>query len=128
MSLFRTAFVIGVAVALMPTDQAQQARLYEQAATAAHWTATFCDRNAATCTTASEVWATFVKKAEFGAKLTYDLAVHYAAQPNEGTGSYDNPSPQPAWTQPPLQQPTRGTLTPLDLQPAWRAAPVRQGA
>ena len=58
---------------LLPTDAQQQARLYTTAVSAVERATTFCDRNPATCTTAASAWATFLKKAEFGARLVGDM-------------------------------------------------------
>ena len=56
----------------------QQAALYDRAASAVHWTATFCDRNGPTCEQAGVLWAGFVKKAQFGAAMAYELAMKQA--------------------------------------------------
>ena len=79
MSLFRTAIILSAGIALMPSDEAQQEQLYSKVAHAAYWTATFCDRNLATCENASQAWDVFVKKAEFAGKVAYDLAQQYSA-------------------------------------------------
>jgi hypothetical protein len=63
MSLFRIAAVLSLGVAVMPSDEEQQDALYERAATAAHWTITYCDRNAQQCEAAGDVWNAFVRKA-----------------------------------------------------------------
>ena len=72
MFFIKLAFWLGVAVLLLPTDAQQQARLYTTATSAVERATTFCDRNPATCTTAASAWATFLKKAEFGARLVGD--------------------------------------------------------
>jgi hypothetical protein len=71
--LLRLAFWLAVLVFLLPSDPQQQARLYAAATTAMERVATFCDRNAKTCGVGAEVWATFVRKAEFGLRLIGDL-------------------------------------------------------
>jgi hypothetical protein len=114
MSLFRVAIVLSLGIAVMPSDRAQQERLYERAATAALWTATFCDRNSETCDTASTLWDTFLKKAEFAGQLAYDVAQRYA-------------SPGAATAYAPASYKSQGTLRPEDLRPTWRGLPVRQG-
>ncbi len=73
MFFIKLAFWLGVIVLLMPTDAQQQARLYTTATAAVERATTFCDRNATTCAKAAETWATFLKKAEFGARLVGDL-------------------------------------------------------
>jgi hypothetical protein len=109
MSLFRIAMVLSLGVAVMPSDKAQQEQLYERAAAAAHWTATYCDRNGATCDTAAKVWDVFLAKAEFAGKLAYDVAMRYTA---------DEAANGPVQ---PVADRTRGTLRPDDLRPNWRA-------
>jgi hypothetical protein len=120
MSLLRTATIVAIGITLLPSDEASQQRLYERTASAVHWTATFCDRNGATCENAAALWEAFLAKAEFAARLTYDAAQRYAAaEPAPGT------APAPAGMQGNgLVQ--RGTLTGDDLKPAWRG-PTRQG-
>jgi hypothetical protein len=83
MLLVRTIIVIGVGVALLPTDEAQQRRL--QAATRDAYTrvVTFCDRNAETCRSAAGYWQTFVRKAEFGGRLLLDVVLDRPGQPPE---------------------------------------------
>src|SRR5262249_25618653 len=73
MFLIRAAFWIGLVVLLLPTDEHQQARLYGAATTAVERVTTFCHRNAKTCEVGSQVWAAFLKKAEFGARMAFEL-------------------------------------------------------
>jgi hypothetical protein len=113
MSLFKVAIMLSLGVAVMPTDREQQGRLYEQAASAAYWTVTFCDRNVATCDNASAMWAAFLTKAEFAGQLAYDVAQRYAA------------GEESAFT--PASFKSQGTLRPEDLRPAYRAEPPRRG-
>ena len=114
MSIVRTALLLGVIVAVLPTDEAQQARLYQQVSSAARWAVTFCDRNAATCTAASDAWAGFVKKAEFGARLAYDIVQKQLAAERE--------TPVAPAADAPTRPRERGTLAPGDLQPGWRGS------
>lgn len=124
MSLFKVAMVLSLGIAVMPSDEAQQKRLYQNAAAAAYWTATFCDRNGQTCDTASSLWATFLRKAEFAGQLVYDVAQHYSAGA-EGAASVEPAS----YGSRALERSTdRGTLRPEDLRPEWRGMSVRQGA
>ena len=120
MSLFRLAIVLSLGIAVMPSDQAQQERLYQNAASAAYWTATFCDRNTQTCETASTVWDTFLRKAEFAGKLAYDVAQRYASEvPGDRF--------TPASFKPRARQSLQGTLSLEDLGPSWRGNSKRQG-
>jgi hypothetical protein len=116
MSIFRIGLLVAVVIAVLPEDQEQQARLYDRAANAVHWTTTFCDRNAATCTHAGNVWSAFVRKARLGAQMAYELATKQS-QSSPGGASGDEGRVTPAYERPPL-----GTLTPDDLQPAWRGS------
>ncbi len=115
MSLFRIAVVLSLGVALMPSDKDQQEALYERAATAAHWTMTYCDRNGQQCEMAGEVWHAFLRKAEFAGKLAYDVALRTAG--SEAQDSLISPA----------SAKSRGTLSPTDLQPGWRGEQGQQG-
>jgi hypothetical protein len=127
MGLLRNAVIVGAVVALMPTDRAQQARLAEQATAAAKWTATFCERNAATCVQATEVWGVFVRKAEFAGHLAYDLLQERLNGHGDPTAR-DATAPRDASTDRAPPRVERGTLTPHDLKPTWRGSAPRQGA
>ena len=106
MSIVKIGILIAIVVAVLPADKEQQARLYDRAATAVQWTATFCDRNSSTCSQARVVWSAFVQKAQFGAQMAYELAMKHSSRDQNAS--------------PALIQPADGTLTPQDLQPAWR--------
>ncbi len=107
MSIVKIGILVAVVIAVLPSDKEQQARLYDRAATAVHWTATFCDRNGPTCTQAGDFWEAFVKKARFGAQMAYELALKYT----KGDTGYIAPA---------SMEQSQGTLTPHDLRPAWR--------
>jgi hypothetical protein len=108
MSLFRIAVVLSLGVAVMPSDREQQDALYERAATAAHWTMTYCDRNGQHCEMAGELWDAFLAKAEFAGKLAYDVALRSRLE-DTTAGSIA-----------PTSAKARGTLNPDDLRPNWR--------
>lgn len=116
MSLFRIAVVLSLGVAVMPSEHEQQEALYERAATAAHWTVTYCDRNGRQCEVAGELWDAFLKKAEFAGKLAYDVAVRSA------TDTVPESGPQQA------SDKGRGTLQPGDFAPSWRGLGRENGA
>ena len=121
MFLIRMAFWIGLVVLLLPTDERQQARVYGTAAAALERATTFCDRNAQTCTAGAEVWAAFVKKAEFAARMAIDLAMSSGKKDEDGAGAHTQPAAAKGKPEPKLQpQAERGTLTPADMTPAWR--------
>lgn len=126
MSLIRLAFWLGLLVLLLPTDAQQQARFSNFAGNAMDRVGTFCDRNGRTCAAGSEVWANFLRKAEFGVRLVGDLLGAGGRRPVE---PYPQGAP-PAVSQrmpPALPYDRRtgnpyGTPRPSDLyQPPWRA-------
>lgn len=118
MGLFRLACVAAVGVALLPSDREQQERLYQRAASASSWVMTFCDRNETTCTQGSTLWTAFLTKAEFGAKLAFDMI----RNSDETHVSEYRSDDSPAATQPATLALERRsqTLTGDDLKPAWR--------
>ena len=123
MFLIRVGFWVGLAVLLLPTDERQQARLYSTAVTTVERVTTFCDRNAQACAAGAELWAIFVKKAEFGARMAIDLVSTSGRQDEDAASLRTQPAsvkgkPAPA---------ARGTLTPADLAPAWRGQVQRTG-
>ena len=132
MFLIRVAFWLGLVVLLLPTDERQQARLYNTALATVERATTFCERNAQACTVAAQLWATFVKKAEFGARMAIDLLSsgghkeEAAPQPSAHTQPASSPANARAKAEPKLPTAGRGTLTPADLAPAWRGAPVQR--
>lgn len=118
MGLLRIATFVAVAVALLPSDREQQQRLYERAGSTAEWVVTFCDRNAATCAKGSELWSQFVAKAEFGAKLAYDMIREREASSVAST--HLNLDESKGRVAPALLERESGTLTPVDKMPDWR--------
>jgi hypothetical protein len=135
MFLIRVAFWVGLAVLLLPTDERQQARLYGTAVATVERVTTFCDRNAQACAAGAQLWATFVKKAEFGARLAIDLVSSGGSKGEDAASPGSQPAIAPANATPkpdskpaarlPVSQ--RGTLTPNDLAPAWRGRVQRAG-
>ena len=118
MFFIKLTFWLGLAVLLLPTDAQQQARLYTTAVSAVERATTFCDRNPATCTTAASAWATFLKKAEFGARLVGDMI-------SSGGRQVPDASPAPKHNTGADAAP-RGTLSSADMQPAWRGPSARR--
>ena len=127
MFLFRIVFWLGLAVVFLPTEETQQARLYETASATVERIATFCDRNPKTCAAGAEFWSTFVKKAEFGARVATDL-ITSRGQRSEGPAQAAAPRPSGAAAEPRPTPAPRNTLTREDLGPTWRAPPPRAGA
>ena len=116
MSLIRTGILIAAVVAVLPADRQQQAQLFDRAANAVHWTATFCDRNGPTCTQAAAIWSAFLTKAQFGAQMAYELAQKYS----KPEGGFAAPSSS-------ALSPAIDTLRPEDLEPVWRGKDTRRG-
>ena len=117
MSLIRLVFWLAIIVLLLPTDSQRQEQITGAAMAAFERAVTFCDRNPSTCTEASQLWATFVRKAEFG----IDLAARMVRERSSG-----GQQPQPASGQGGFEPgPERGTLSTSDMAPQWRTPAAR---
>ena len=127
MFLIRLAFWLGLVVLVLPTDEGQQARLYQTTVATVERVATFCDRNAGVCAAGTEFWATFVKKAEFGARMAVDLMSASGRKEEAVKPVRVEPANARAQPEPRATPPTRGTLTPADLTPPWRGHVQRTG-
>jgi len=131
MFLIRVAFWLGLVVLLLPTDERQQARLYNTALATVERATTFCERNAQACTVAAQLWATFLKKAEFGARMAIDLLSsggrrEEAPPPAAHTQPASSPANAKAKVEPKPPPAGRGTLTRADLAPAWRGVQAQR--
>lgn len=126
MFFIRVAFWLGLVVLLLPTDERQQARVYGTAVSTVERIVTFCDRNAQACAAGAEVWATFVKKAEFGARMAIDLASSGGRKDEDTASPRVQPSSSKAKPELNPLPAERGTLTPADLTPAWRGQVVQK--
>jgi hypothetical protein len=134
MFLIRLAFWLGLVVLLLPTDERQQAKLYGTAVSTVERVTTFCDRNAQLCSASVDFWGTFLRKAEFGARVVGDL-ITSSGRKDEVTPAVDvvpTPAPAPAPAdfrrrpEPRAYPSTQGTLTPTDLSPSWRGGQVHR--
>jgi hypothetical protein len=127
MFLIRLAFWVGLAILLLPSDERQQERLYATAVATVERATTFCDRNPKVCAASGELWAMFLKKAEFGARM----AINVVGSGGRATDDAAPLPPQPASLRTGPDARTspapRSTLTPMDLAPAWRGQAYRQG-
>jgi hypothetical protein len=112
MSILKIGILVAAVVAILPADREQQAALYDRAASAVHWTATFCDRNGTTCQQAGVLWTGFVQKAQFGAAMAYELVMKHAGNEQQSRSLIE----------PTVDLTPRGTLRADDLAPAWRGA------
>lgn len=124
MGLLRIAAVVAVGVALLPADRDQQQRLYDRAGASAQWVFTFCERNAETCTKGSELWSQFVTKAQFGAKLAYDMMSERQGAGNKTAAADHDDRPY----KPAVLEREMGTLTPFDKEPQWRGKKTTKGS
>ena len=125
MFFIRTTLLLGLGVLVLPTDQASQARVTSASKTAMTWTMTFCDRNPATCVQGQQAWGVFVEKAQFGAKMAFEVISEHRAQTaaaptTPATAQVDKKSPAATGR-------ARATLQPSDLAPAWRGDVKRAG-
>src|SRR5258705_13296942 len=128
MFLFRIVFWLGLLVLVLPTDERQQARLYETTVATVERLATFCERNGKACAAGAEFWSTFVKKAEFAARVTVDLITSRGQRPEGGVAA-SSPRPTGAPAAEPRPSPApRNTLSREDPAPAWRGPGQRTGA
>jgi hypothetical protein len=126
MSLLRLAFWLALLVLLLPTDAQQQARFSNFANNAFGRLTTFCDRNGRTCEVGSDVWGTFLKKAEFGVRLMGDLLGAGGRQVPEPAAPAPGSSREPPRDRRTGTADPRGTLSPPDLyQPPWRGPASR---
>jgi hypothetical protein len=135
MSVIRFAILASCAVAAMPADKAQQARLYDGAVTAASWAATYCDREADHCEKAGAFWEQFKTKAQFAASITVDTVQRYSAEAAKAAPKSDPARavviehvavrqvaiPPPVPVEVPLIS-GRGTLSEHDLRAPWRGS------
>jgi hypothetical protein len=127
--LLRLMFWVGLVVMLLPTDEHQQAKLYETASATVERVVTFCDRNPKACAAGAELWATFTKKAEFGARVAVELISTGGRKPETAIPASDTrPDNHPAAPETRPRPSPRGTLTREDLSPAWRGQAPRNGA
>ena len=131
MLFIRTTLLLGLGVLILPTDQASQARVTSAAKTAMTWTTTFCDRNPATCVQGQQAWGVFVEKAQFGAKMAFELISEHktqtaAAQTTPATGLANRRAAVSTVTSAAVAR-SRNTLQPADLTPAWRGDAKRAG-
>jgi hypothetical protein len=126
MSFIKLAFWLGVLVLLLPTDAQQQARVYNVAVATVERATTFCDRNARSCEVAGEAWATFLKKAEFAARLVGDLITSQGRQnaPESPAGGPQRPAGAASASG--TTSGVQGTLLPADMEAAWRAPAARR--
>jgi len=113
--LLRMAFWLGVVLVLLPSASTEPTPKVQvgtvEAMSAARAAVgdlrSFCDRQPEACVIGSQAAVAIGHRAQAGAKMLYEfLNDHLGSQAPEAVGSTGKPSQQ--------------TLTPSDLQPAWR--------
>lgn len=117
MSLFKIAVVLSLGVALLPSDKGKQQQLYAETVQYVEQAVTYCERNAETCAQADAYWQQFKTKAQFAAGMVYEAYQRYSVAAAE----QQHPDRNRALVT------GQGTLTPGDLEPAWRGTVRRQG-
>ena len=120
MFFVRTAFWLVLFILLLPIDEPQPARGTPSLGLTRGLTR-FCDQNPNTCAAGPELWATFLKKAALTIRLAKDM-IEKHSQVAEPAPDTSQPQTRPRF------EPTRGTLVPSDLAPAWRGQTPRPGA
>ncbi len=124
MFFIRTTLVLGLGILLLPTDQESQTRVFAGAKTAVAWTVGFCDRNPGSCVQGRQAWDVFVKKAEFGARMAFDLInskddAKQPAAPAIAPAAQRTPTPA---------RRSNGTLQSTDFEPGWRGKVIKTGS
>jgi hypothetical protein len=113
--LLRMAFWLGVVLVLLPSAsteptpkvQVGTAEAVSAARAAVGDLRSFCDRQPEACSIGSQAAVTIGHRAQAGAKMLYEfLNEQLGPQTTDAVGSTGKPSQQ--------------TLTPTDLEPAWR--------
>ena len=127
MFFIRLAFWLGLVVLLLPSDERQQRRLYAAAVATIERATTFCDRNPKVCEASGDLWAMFLKKAEFGARVAIDIAGSGGRASDDATSLPTQPTSARIRPEPRNDPTVRGTLRPADLAPAWRGQVQRTG-
>ena len=149
MFLIRSAFWLVVLILLIPTDGAQQKKIYGMAQTAVTDARNFCVRNPETCASGQYAVKALVQKAQYGAHtiqaLVLDNASGFGPGQSAGLGhtaragqpggvsqpaanaSAPNsammpvPSAVPIEPTPWVQSDDQNTLSPRDLEAEWSA-------
>jgi len=121
MFLLRTAFWMGLVLALLPTFGAKQATApapgfgATEAVTAASATFAdmiqFCSRQPEACAAGAQFASAFGQRAEAGAKMLYEIVGQKLGKADAADASGSVPTGE--------AKPSQHTLTSADLVPAW---------
>lgn len=129
----RTLILLGATIYMLPSDPQRQQQFVATATSAYQSVITVCDRQAALCDKAGNVFDDLKSKAHFGAGVVYALVTGA----NRAETSTSEPAPpaqkdRARWEPSSTPNPgdANGTLTKEDLTPIWRgrsneARPVR---
>jgi hypothetical protein len=126
--LLRTAFWLSVVLALLPTGgsapksaepSVSAIEAVSAAGAAMSDMSQFCGRQPEACVVGAQAVSAFGQRAQAGAKMVYEILSEKMG-PAE-TGSVPAGKPNPAAT-----KASQHTLTPADLQPAWRGPMPRK--
>ncbi|MDQ2955036.1 MAG: DUF5330 domain-containing protein [Pseudomonadota bacterium] len=131
--VLRSAFWLSVVLVLLPTGKSQPSsappgavEAVSAAGAALSDMTGFCDRQPGACLTGAQAAVAFGQRAQAGAKLVYEFLSEKAAPAD--TGSVKAVPGKTITTV--TAKPSQHTLTPVDLNPAWRgpASKDAQGA
>ncbi len=132
--LLRMAFWLGVVLVLLPTGGTQRAPAGDEVNASAAISAAsatvqdvkgFCGREPNACAVGSQLATTIGYRAQAGAKMLYELLSEALASHDAATPAATETKPEPA--APSLQRASsENTLTPADVEPAWRGPPLRK--
>jgi len=145
--LIRSVFWLVVLILLIPTDGAQQKKIYGMAQTAVADARNFCVRNPETCVSGQYAVNALVQKAQYGAQMVQALVLNNASgfgpgqtaglghtartgqpaaisQPAATASAPNNammpvPSAVPIEPTPWVQSDDQNTLSPRDLEAEW---------
>ena len=135
--LLRMTFWLGLMLVLLPFGATQRSSSGEVSTTEAISAAAatvgdlrgFCGRQPDACAVGSQVASTLGYRAQAGAKILYE-ALTEAMAPREtgavGGSVAKSLAGQSTTEKSAAERPSRSTLTPADLAPAWRGPPARK--
>jgi hypothetical protein len=131
--LLRMAFWLGIVLILLPSGgggsqhgpaacDVGASDAVSAASATVHDIKGFCSREPNACTVGSELATTIGYRAQAGAKMLYQL-LSEALAPHE-TGSLADHQGKRDISKAALRPASQNTLTPADLDPPWRGAPL----
>jgi hypothetical protein len=133
--LIRMAFWLSLVLILLPsggaprqvsTSEVGASDALSAASATVHDLRGFCGREPDACAVGSQLATSLGYRAQAGAKMLYDLLTE-ALAPRDGSSVAGNEG-QSGVQRSSLQRASQDTLTPADLNPAWRGPPLRKVA